>query len=65
MANPPAGDAPRLAILDWMMPEMDGMSICREVRRLNIQPYIYLILLTARGTRKMSWQDSRRARTSI
>ncbi|MGA2074849.1 MAG: diguanylate cyclase [Terriglobia bacterium] len=41
-------NAPRLALLDWMMPEMDGMSICREVRRLNIQPYIYLILLTAR-----------------
>ena len=41
-------NAPRLALLDWMMPEMDGLSICREVRRLNIQPYIYLILLTAR-----------------
>jgi diguanylate cyclase (GGDEF)-like protein len=42
-------NAPRLAILDWMMPELDGTSICREVRRLNRQPYIYLILLTARG----------------
>jgi diguanylate cyclase (GGDEF)-like protein len=42
-------DAPRLAILDWMMPELDGTSVCREVRRLNRQPYIYLILLTARG----------------
>lgn len=41
-------DAPRLAILDWMMPEMDGMTICGEVRRLNLQPYIYLILLTSR-----------------
>jgi diguanylate cyclase (GGDEF)-like protein len=41
-------NAPRLTLLDWMMPEMDGMSICREVRRLDIQPYIYLILLTAR-----------------
>jgi len=41
-------NAPRLALLDWMMPEMDGVSICREVRRLNIRPYIYLILLTAR-----------------
>ncbi len=42
-------DAPRLAILDWMMPGLDGISICREVRKLDIQPYIYLILLTARG----------------
>ena len=41
-------NAPRLALLDWMMPERDGMSVCLEVRRLNIQPYIYLILLTAR-----------------
>jgi diguanylate cyclase (GGDEF)-like protein len=42
-------DAPRLAILDWMMPGLDGTSICREVRKLNLQPYIYLILLTSRG----------------
>jgi len=41
-------NAPRLALLDWMMPEMDGMSVCREVRRRELQPYIYLILLTAR-----------------
>ncbi len=41
-------DTPRLAILDWMMPEKDGMTICGEVRRLNIQPYIYLILLTSK-----------------
>ncbi|HTS67938.1 MAG TPA: diguanylate cyclase [Terriglobia bacterium] len=41
--------APRLAILDWMMPGMDGTSVCREVRKLNLQPYTYLILLTTRG----------------
>ncbi len=42
-------NAPRLAILDWMMPGLDGMAICRAVRKLDLQPYIYLILLTARG----------------
>jgi len=42
-------DAPRLAILDWMMPGIDGATVCREVRKLDHQPYIYLILLTARG----------------
>jgi diguanylate cyclase (GGDEF)-like protein len=42
-------NAPRLAVLDWMMPGLDGTSVCREVRRNNVQPYIYLILLTARG----------------
>ncbi len=42
-------NAPRLAILDWMMPGLDGTAICRAVRKLDLQPYIYLILLTARG----------------
>jgi DNA-binding response OmpR family regulator len=43
-------DCPRLAILDWMMPGIDGTELCRRVReRLNDPPYV--ILLTARGTR--------------
>jgi two-component system, cell cycle response regulator len=39
---------PRLAILDWMMPGMDGLAVCRAVRRQDA-PYVYLILLTARN----------------
>ena len=39
---------PRLAILDWMMPGMDGLQICREVRKLTERPYIYLLLLTGK-----------------
>jgi two-component system cell cycle response regulator len=42
-------DAPRLAILDWMMPGKDGVQICREIRQLQDQPYIYVLLLTAKG----------------
>jgi two-component system cell cycle response regulator len=42
-------DAPSLAILDWMMPEMDGVQVCREVRKRPTEPYIYLILLTAKN----------------
>jgi two-component system cell cycle response regulator len=38
---------PRLAILDWMMPGLDGLAVCRAVRRREA-PYVYLILLTAR-----------------
>ena len=41
-------DAPRLAILDWMMPGMDGVEVCRRVRAELREPYIYLLLLTAR-----------------
>ena len=41
-------DAPRLAVLDWMMPGMDGVQVCRRVRSLNREPYIYILLLTAR-----------------
>jgi diguanylate cyclase (GGDEF)-like protein len=41
-------NAPRLAVLDWMMPGMDGVEICRRVRGANREPYIYLLLLTAR-----------------
>ncbi len=41
-------ESPRIAILDWMMPEMDGLEVCRQVRRLNQADPPYLILLTAR-----------------
>lgn len=43
-----AEDAPRLAVLDWMMPGMDGVEICRRIRSSNREPYIYILLLTAR-----------------
>ena len=44
-------DAPELAILDWMMPEIDGPEICRRLRGRESGPYVYVILLTARGRR--------------
>ncbi len=43
--------APQLALLDWMMPELDGTEVCRRVRQGPSEPYIYIILLTARGQR--------------
>jgi diguanylate cyclase (GGDEF)-like protein len=44
-----SGDAPRLAVLDWMMPGTDGVEVCRQVRAANREPYIYILLLTARA----------------
>jgi diguanylate cyclase (GGDEF)-like protein len=41
-------DAPKLAILDWIMPGMDGVEVCREIRRGEDRPYIYVLLLTAK-----------------
>lgn len=40
-------EGPRLAILDWMMPGMDGPQICRLARE-HVTPYAYVLLLTAR-----------------
>jgi diguanylate cyclase (GGDEF)-like protein len=41
-------DRPSLAILDWMMPGMDGLEICRRMRTLSDGPYVYIILLTVK-----------------
>ena len=40
--------APRLAILDWMMPEIEGIEVCRQVRQMSTTNPPYLILLTAK-----------------
>ena len=43
-----AEEAPPLAILDWLMPGMDGIDVCRQIRQSPRTRPIYLILLTAR-----------------
>jgi phosphoserine phosphatase RsbU/P len=44
------GDAPPLAILDWSMPGMDGLEICRRLR--EVEKRVYIILLTAHGSKE-------------
>ena len=41
-------EAPRLAILDWMMPGLSGLEVCANVRQQVRAPYTYILLLTAR-----------------
>jgi diguanylate cyclase (GGDEF)-like protein len=43
---------PRLALLDWLMPGLNGLEVCREIRRHSEYPYIYMILLTARTSKQ-------------
>src|SRR5512137_652341 len=44
-------DAPALAILDWIMPEMDGLEVVRRVRALQNGRPPYIIMLTTKGER--------------
>src|ERR1700722_18012156 len=41
-------NGPRMALLDWMMPGMEGVNICQRIRERKSGHYIYLLLLTGR-----------------
>src|SRR5262245_34274771 len=43
-------DAPQIAILDWMMPGIDGIDVCRRIRSLDGIQQPYIILMTASAT---------------
>jgi two-component system cell cycle response regulator len=45
-------DGPRLALLDWVMPELDGPGVCREVRKREGQSYVYMVLLTSKESKQ-------------
>jgi diguanylate cyclase (GGDEF)-like protein len=45
-------NAPQLAILDWMMPGLEGPEVIRAVRAARPEPYIYMLLLTSRGQKE-------------
>ena len=40
-----------LAVLDWMMPGIDGADLCRRIRRDEARAHMYVLLLTARDSR--------------
>ena len=44
---------PTLALLDWVLPKLDGIELCRKIRGdLGVQQYIYTILITAKDGRQ-------------
>lgn len=45
-------DAPRLALLDWMMPGMEGIQICQRIRGRTAHPYVYILLLTSKSQKE-------------
>jgi two-component system, cell cycle response regulator len=45
-------DGPRLALLDWVMPELDGPAVCRAVRMRSEQAYVYMVLLTSKRSKE-------------
>ena len=46
-------DTPQLAILDWMMPGIDGIEVCRRVRESRAGgPYVYILMLTGKARKE-------------
>jgi two-component system cell cycle response regulator len=45
-------DSPDIAVLDWMMPELDGVEVCRRIRALELSSPPYLLLLTGRDNKQ-------------
>jgi len=45
-------DPPNMALLDWLLPGMDGIDICRRIRKLGNGTYIYTVMLTAKNRKQ-------------
>ena len=45
-------EGPFLAVIDWMMPELSGVEVCREIKKIAEDGSCYLILLTAKTQRE-------------
>lgn len=44
-----SGPMPNVAILDWMMPGIDGPELCKRIRGRSDCPYMYIVMLTGRN----------------
>ncbi|GAA5506110.1 serine/threonine-protein kinase PknD [Novipirellula caenicola] len=45
-------DAPRIAVLDWQIPKVDGIEVCRRIKEDSARPYTYVMLLSGRDTKE-------------
>ncbi len=52
LAHLSSPEGPRLAVLDWMMPEVDGLEVCRRLRQAPTASPSYLIMLTSRTSKE-------------
>lgn len=43
-------ECPRFLITDWEMPEISGPELCRQIRRLQLPHYIYVVFVTGRSS---------------
>lgn len=46
-----AEQAPAIAVLDWSMPGLDGLEVCRRVRDASRDGYTYILIVTARNAK--------------
>jgi CheY-like chemotaxis protein len=47
-----SSEPPALAIIDWIMPGIDGIELCRRIRQAKLKAPVYVILLTSRNSRQ-------------
>lgn len=45
-------EGPRLALLDWVMPELDGPAVCREIRKERNDRHVHIILITSKDSKQ-------------
>jgi two-component system, cell cycle response regulator len=43
-------DAPKLAVIDWLMPGINGIQLCHKIREVKSDSYTYVLLLTGKHT---------------
>jgi len=47
-----SADPPTMALLDWLLPGLDGIDICRRIRKLGNGSYIYTVMLTSKNRKQ-------------